>query len=117
MMISGRIINMETQNVKFSEWQEDIPVDASVWREAARYSMYSLNIIRIFLEVGTGHVTRIGNFFTNDQVFENVIILLLQMSILRRNTCLEVFNFFEQPDIMLWHNVPGYFNAGRHVTF
>ena len=61
VIIPGRIINMETQNVKFSEWQEDIPVDASVWREAARYNVYSLNIIRIFLEVGTGYVTRIGN--------------------------------------------------------
>ena len=84
MVISGRIINMEAQNVKFSEWQEDILVDASVWREAARYSVYSLHIIRIFLEVGTGHVTRIGKFFTNDKVLENVVILLLQMSILSR---------------------------------
>ena len=87
MMISGRVINMETQNVKFNEWQEDILVGASVWREAERYSVYSLNIIRIFLEVGTGYVTRIGKFFTNDQVFENVVILLLQMAILSRIAC------------------------------
>ena len=76
VMISGHIINMDTQNIKFSEWQEDILVDASVWREAARYSVYSLNIIRIFLEVGTVHVTRIGKWFNNEplDLFENVNI-------------------------------------------
>ena len=93
VMISGHIINIETQNIKFSEWQEDILVDASIWREAARYNVYSLNIIRIFLEVGTGYVTRIGKFFTNDQVFENAVILFSQMSILRQIACLEVFDF------------------------
>ena len=56
---------METEVIKLSGSQKDMGVNTCVWQEAGRYKVYFLNIIRIFLEVGTGHVNRIGKYFVS----------------------------------------------------
>ena len=49
---TGRIINIETQDMKFKTWGSGIDPDSCFWREYGEASTYFLNVIRIFYEFG-----------------------------------------------------------------
>lgn len=61
---SGRIINIETQDVKFESWNGSVDPDCSFWRKSGNRSMsnYFLNIIRVFYEAGPPCYEKIGQY-------------------------------------------------------
>ena len=58
--ILGRIINMETQNMKFNTWGDTVSPDTSCWRESGKKKVYFLMVLRVFLEEGVEDVYHIG---------------------------------------------------------
>ena len=58
--LTGRILTVETQDMKFYTWDSAIDPDGTFWRESGRYSDYFLNIIRVFYEAGPPAHEQIG---------------------------------------------------------
>ncbi len=57
---AGRILNVETQDMKFHSWTGDVDADESFWYEEGKYGTYFLNIIRLFYEQGTPAYDEVG---------------------------------------------------------
>ena len=57
---TGRILNVETQDMKFHSWTGKVDADESFWYEEGKYGTYFLNIIRLFYEHGTPAYEEVG---------------------------------------------------------
>ena len=53
-------MNIETQDMKFHTWTENVDPDETYWSEAGKHGTYFLNVIRIFFEHGPPANEEIG---------------------------------------------------------
>ncbi len=58
-IFAGRIVNLETQEMRFKEWGGVDP-NKSLWREYAEYDTYFLYILRIFYVLGPSVQEQLG---------------------------------------------------------
>ena len=63
-IFSGRILNVETQDMKFHSWTGSVDADESFWYEEGKYGTYFLNITRLFYEQGNPAYEEVGMFST-----------------------------------------------------
>lgn len=59
-MVAGKVLNVESQEMKFHEWGCGVDPDESCWVESVKYNLSFLVVIRIFYEVGPPAYEEIG---------------------------------------------------------
>ena len=57
----GRILNIESQEMKFHEWGLGVDPDESCWVESVKFNLSFLVVIRVFFEIGPPTCEEIGN--------------------------------------------------------
>ena len=57
--MTGKIINIESQEMKFHEWGVD--PDESCWVECVKFNLSFLVVIRLFYDMGQPAYEEIGN--------------------------------------------------------
>ena len=80
--LTGRILNVETQDMKFHSWTGKVDADESFWYEEGKYGTYFLNIIRLFYEHGTPAYEEVG------ESLDNFIHLLSHSLVQKDKICL-----------------------------
>ena len=83
----GRILNVETQDMKFHSWTGKVDADESFWYEEGKYGTYFLNIIRLFYEHGTPAYEEVGESLAN-------FIHLLSHSLAQKNKSVYFLDFY-----------------------
>ena len=83
----GRILNVETQDMKFHSWTGKVDADESFWYEEGKYGTYFLNIIRLFYEHGTPGYEEVGESLAN-------FIHLLSHSLAQKNKSVYFLDFY-----------------------
>ena len=58
--LTGRILNVESQEMKFHEWGGGVDPDESCWVECVKFNLSFLVVIRVFYEVGPPSYEEIG---------------------------------------------------------
>ncbi|KAK2168610.1 hypothetical protein LSH36_15g00029 [Paralvinella palmiformis] len=58
--VIGRILNMESQEMKFHEWGVGVDPDESCWVESVKFNVSFLVVIRVFYEIGLPGYEEIG---------------------------------------------------------
>jgi len=61
-MLVGKIINIESQEMKFHEWGVGVDPDESCWVESVKFNVSFLVVIRLFYDVGPPAYEEIGNY-------------------------------------------------------
>ena len=84
---TGRILNVETQDMKFHSWTGKVDADESFWYEEGKYGTYFLNIIRLFYEHGTPAYEEVGESLAN-------FIHLLSHSLAQKNKSVFFYDFY-----------------------
>ena len=56
----GKVLNVESQEMKFHEWGVGVDPDESCWVESVKYNISFLVVIRVFYEVGPPAYEEIG---------------------------------------------------------
>ena len=57
---TGKILNVESQEMKFHEWGVGVDPDESCWVESVKFNISFLVVIRVFYEVGPPGYEEIG---------------------------------------------------------
>ena len=57
---TGRVINVESQEMKFHEWGVGVDPDESCWVESVKFNVSFLVVIRVFFEAGESAYEEIG---------------------------------------------------------
>ena len=57
---TGKILNVESQEMKFHEWGVGVDPDESCWVESVKFNISFLVVIRVFYEVGPPAYEEIG---------------------------------------------------------
>jgi len=57
---AGRILDMESQEMKFHEWGVGVDPDESCWVESVKFNVSFLVVIRVFYEIGLPGYEEIG---------------------------------------------------------
>lgn len=58
--LTGRILNVESQEMKFHEWGVGVDPDESCWVESVKFNISFLVVIRVFYEVGPPAYEEVG---------------------------------------------------------
>ncbi|KAI0231165.1 hypothetical protein LSAT2_018495 [Lamellibrachia satsuma] len=58
--LPGRVMNVESQEMKFHEWGVGVDPDESCWVESVKFNVSFLVVIRVFFETGTSAYEEIG---------------------------------------------------------
>ena len=61
LSLLGRVLNIETQDMKFRTWGNEVDPDKSYWYEGGKETVFYLNVIRVFYESGHPAYEEIGN--------------------------------------------------------
>ena len=60
LVFAGRILNVETQEMKFHEWGVGVDPDESCWVDSVKFNLSFLVCVRVFYEVGHTGFEEIG---------------------------------------------------------
>lgn len=61
-ILTGTILNVESQEMKFHEWGVGVDPDESCWVESVKFNVSFLVCIRVFYEVGHTGFEEVGKF-------------------------------------------------------
>jgi len=75
LVCSGRILNVESQEMKFHEWGLGVDPDESCWVESVKFNLSFLVVIRVFFELGPHACEEIGESHSLFQLFHNCTML------------------------------------------
>lgn len=64
-VVTGKILNVETQEMKFHEWGVGVDPDESCWVESVRFNISYLIVVRVFYELGPSAFEEIGRSLTS----------------------------------------------------
>lgn len=60
LLFVGKVLNVETQDMKFKTWSNEVDPDKSYWSEYGKETVFYLNVIRLFYESGPPAYEEIG---------------------------------------------------------
>ena len=78
-IVSGRVLSVESQEMKFHDWGVGVDPDESCWVESVKYNLSFLVVIRIFYEIGQHAFEEIGKFSSSNLLLSNNIFLSLSL--------------------------------------
>ena len=69
---TGKILNIESQEMKFHEWGVGVDPDESCWVESSKFNISFLVVIRLFYVLGVPAYEDIGTLSANNcQIISN----------------------------------------------